>query len=456
MSILGDLLDEPDETFQVALSSVAGATPGVDGVVLIHDDDPPPSVSINDVSLTEPAGPTVMTTFDVTLSAPSAYGVSVNLATGPGGTATPSRDYGAVSGTLTFPPGTTSRNFQVAIWADTLDEPDETFFVDLSSPSTGTLTLGDSQGQGTILDDDPAAEVLAANLQIAEGDDGLHTGSVGVILAPSGFPVTVTYETADDTATGERDYLPASGTLTFAPGETHRAVPVTILGDAVAEPNERFYLNLVAATNATITHGPGEVVILNDDSGFVRSVELAPGAEETADLRPVGGAPALHLYRLGQRPRSSYEVVVDALSGDVSMPFGLHLERYAADQTTPLQYSTPLAGGVNRSLRWRNAEFVAVNHQFLRVWSSQCTTDCGPDDVYRIRVFDTTYNVPRFNNSGQITVLLVQNTATYPVAGRVDFWDGGGAHVGSSPFVLRARRSSCSTRPRWCQGFRGR
>jgi hypothetical protein len=438
VSVLGDLLDEPDETFQVALSSVVNATGGPSAPATIHDDDPPPSVSIGDASVTEVNASSVLATFDVTLSAPSGYTVTVNHATGPG-TATPGADYAPASGTLTFPPGTVSRTVAVAVGGDTLDEPTETFFVDLSSPSAGTLTLGDAQGQGTILDDDPPATVYVTNASEVEGDEGERVVNVSVVVDPSGLPITVDYATADGTAQRGTDYLGTNGTLTFPPGTAFRLLPLTFLGDAVVEPNETFTVNLSAPTNATIADGQAEVAIVNDDAGFVSSVELAPGSEETADLRPVGSAPAVHLYRLGQQPRSSYEVVVDATSGDVAVPSGIHLERYAWDQTTLLQSSTPLAGGVNRSLRFSNDQFFAVNHQFLKVWSSQCTTDCGPDDVYRIRVFDTTYSVPRFNNAGQTTVLIVQNTGANPVSGWVDFWDGGGALLGSSPLAVSAK-----------------
>jgi Calx-beta domain len=372
--------------------------------------------------------------------APTALPVRVTYAA-TDGSATAGQDYPPVSGALTFPAGSADGailGVTVPTLDDAVDEPSETFAVTLDSVA-GAVIDSPSTATVTITDDDAASSVSVQDLQVAEGDEGQHTGSIGVAVAPSGFPITVTYQTASGTAAGDTDYVPTSGTLTFPPGATYRTAPVAIVGDAVAEPNEWFYLNLVSATNATIADGQGNVTILNDDAGFVRSVELAPGMEEVADLRSVGKAPTVHLYRLGQRPRSSYEIVVDATSGDVATPSGIHLERYAPDQTTLLQGSTPLAGGVNRSLRFSNDQFFAVNHQFLKVWSSQCTTDCGPDDVYRIRAFDTTYSVPRFNNSGQTTILLVQNTSAGPVSGWIDFWDAGGTLLGSSPLAVSAK-----------------
>ena len=57
--------------------------------------------------------------------------------------------------------------------------------------------------------------------------------------------------------------------------------------------------------------------------------------------------------------------------------------------------------------------------------------ESGPaDDVYRIRAYETTYSVPRFNNAGtQTTVLILQNPAAYPISGNIYFWSTSGALV---------------------------
>ena len=69
------------------------------------------------------------------------------------GTAPAGSDYVATSSTLTFIPGVTSQLFAVPITGDTLDEPDETFFVNLSNPVNATIAT--TQAMGVILDDDP-------------------------------------------------------------------------------------------------------------------------------------------------------------------------------------------------------------------------------------------------------------------------------------------------------------
>jgi hypothetical protein len=93
------------------------------------------------------------------------------------------------------------------------------------------------------------------------------------------------------------------------------------------------------------------------------------------------------------------------------------------------------------SLRFENATALTVVNQHIRV-DGTCAGGCGADDVYRIRAFETTYSIPRFNNAGtQVTVLLLQNPAAYTVTGHVWFWSAAGALVGSEPFTLGANET---------------
>src|SRR5262249_55201826 len=78
--------------------------------------------------------------------------------------------------------------------------------------------------------------------------------------------VTVNYATADGTATAGSDYTAASGSLSFAPGQTSKTVSVNVLGDTVTEANETFAVNLSGATNARIARGTGTGTILDDDA----------------------------------------------------------------------------------------------------------------------------------------------------------------------------------------------
>jgi uncharacterized repeat protein (TIGR01451 family) len=165
--------------------------------------------------------------------------------------------------------------------------------------------------------------------------------------------------------------------------------------------------------------------------------ELVHGSDETRALTATQD-----YFWIAQQPFASYEVVVDAASGDIGVGAGPSLERMANDSTLTLQTSVPVGTGASRSLRWRGpVSGAVVSDQFVRVRSLGCS-GCGPDDVYRIRAYDTTYTVPRFNNSGtQVTVLFLQNPTTETVTGTLVFWTASGGPVSTYGFNLPARQT---------------
>ena len=81
---------------------------------------------------------------------------------------------------------------------------------------------------------------------------------------PSDAPVTVNFATADGTAAAGEDYVAASGTLTFAPGETTKTITVVVKGDKQKEADETFSVNLFGAFGALILDGQGLGSILDD------------------------------------------------------------------------------------------------------------------------------------------------------------------------------------------------
>jgi hypothetical protein len=166
-------------------------------------------------------------------------------------------------------------------------------------------------------------------------------------------------------------------------------------------------------------------------------MELTHGFRQQRDFGALTAGTAADTFRIAQKPYSSYEVAVDATSGDVGS--GLALQRLASDGVTVLQNSLPVGGvGYSRSLRWINATGQVAGNEFVRVVSTSCgIPGCGPGDVYRLRAYDTTCVVSRFNNSAtQVTILLLQNPTTHAVAGAVHFWSGNGTLMGSQPFSV--------------------
>ena len=101
------------------------------------------------------------------------------------GSAVAGADYVAASGTLTFQPGEMAKAVVVMVKGDALDEADETFFVNLSSPANAVIA--DGQGIGTIVDDDPTPVLSIGDVSLAEGEAGPTAATFSLSLsAPSG------------------------------------------------------------------------------------------------------------------------------------------------------------------------------------------------------------------------------------------------------------------------------
>jgi hypothetical protein len=127
---------------------------------------------IDDVTVVEGSGGTTNAFFTVRLSAPTGQTVTVNFATA-NGTATAGGDYAFTSGLATFPPLVTTAPISVAIATDTLDEANETFFVNLTNAANAFIA--DAQGRGTITDDDPQPSIAIDDVVVSEGDSGISS-----------------------------------------------------------------------------------------------------------------------------------------------------------------------------------------------------------------------------------------------------------------------------------------
>src|SRR6185312_13061392 len=252
VTVSGDTTFESNETFFVNLSTAVNATISDNqGAGTINNDDSQPSISINDVSVTEGNAGTTTATFTVSLSNPSSQTVSVNFATA-GNNATSGTDFQAASGPVSFTPSQLTQQVNVTVNGDLLNEVNETFFVNLSGASNGTIA--DNQGQGTINDDDAQPSLSINDVSVTEGNAGTTTATFTVSLsAASGQAVSVNYATAGNTATSGTDFVAASGPVNFAAGQTSQQVSVTVNGDVLNEANETFFVNLSGALNASIS-----------------------------------------------------------------------------------------------------------------------------------------------------------------------------------------------------------
>jgi aryl-phospho-beta-D-glucosidase BglC (GH1 family) len=245
----------------------------------------PPSVTIADAALAEGQAGSAELVFTVTLSAPSTEAVTIPWSTRDG-TALAGSDYRAASGSVTFAPGETRKTIAVTLLGDALVEGDESFELVLGAPSGASLA--DGTARGTLLNDDVLPSLSIADAQLAEGNSGTREMVFTVTLSqPASGPVTVAFTTRDGTALAGSDYTAASGTLSFAAGETSKTIAVTLRGDTADEIDESFELALSGLTGASFARASALGTIQNDDAPPVLRVsnaELLEGASGTRNM----------------------------------------------------------------------------------------------------------------------------------------------------------------------------
>ncbi len=308
-----DATIESNETVVLTLSAGAGYTVGVPSSAtgtILNDDLP--NLTINDVTANEGNAGITNFTFTVSLSAPAGPGgVTFDIATA-NGSATAGVDYVASSLTSqTIPAGSSTYTFTVLGNGDTLNEPSETFFVNVTNVTNAVVV--DGQGVGTIVNDDPLPSLSINDVTVVEGNSGTVNAVFTVTLnAASGQTVSVNYATADGTATQPADYISTSGTLTFTAGQTSRIITVPVIGETVPEANETFFVNLSGATNATIADNQGLGTITNDDV----PVTVSPG---TLPASTVAAAYSQTLTASGGTGPYSFAITAGAVPAGLSL-----------------------------------------------------------------------------------------------------------------------------------------
>jgi hypothetical protein len=245
----------PDLTFDFGVA-------GAGWVPLAGDFDGPrtsnPALSVGDVAVTEGNSGTRTANFTVRLAPTSGGTVRVNYATA-NGTATAGSDYNAISGTVTFNAGESTKTVPVTINSDTTSEANESFFLDLSAPMGAALA--DNQALGTILDDDASGYFPVAPCRLAD-----TRGAAG----PSGGPAL---------AAQSARAFPVTGLCGIPAGARTVAINVTVVG-ATQDGNLRLYATAgpvplastinfrggrTRANNAIVTLGSGGQLTVQND-----------------------------------------------------------------------------------------------------------------------------------------------------------------------------------------------
>ncbi|MDA0947491.1 MAG: hypothetical protein O2799_03180, partial [Planctomycetota bacterium] len=347
-SLLDDLLDEDEETLQVALASVSGAAwDGVAPSLAIADDDAEPTLTLSAQGgpLAEGAGPQALT---ISLDAPSGRTVSVELTAGAGTTAS-AADYSLGATSIELLAGQTQQVVTLDLLGDDLDEDDELLVLELVSPTNALL--GGASVSWTLLDDDAAPSVgFATGTSVLAEDAGVAATSVEVVLLDaSGVPTTSGKSVQVDlavagTALAGVDYTgPAPGTLILPAGTGSLTLGFLALDDGVYEGDEDLVLTLsnpvAAAPGALLTHTV--VLVEDEDLPTVSFVQASSTADES-------GAPLAVELAMSPPSASSVELAVAVAGGDALQGVDYDLApvgtlTLAPGTTTAVVTVTPLA-----------------------------------------------------------------------------------------------------------------
>ncbi|HSP28230.1 MAG TPA: Calx-beta domain-containing protein, partial [Ilumatobacteraceae bacterium] len=296
--VVGDTVSEPTETFGVALNLVSGPATIDDGlgVITITDNDAVslPTVSVSATGGAEGGSPVVVT---FTRSGSTAGSLTVSATksgtSGTGDVSGPVVTGGSWNGTsVTFATGSSTVTLAFAIVDDTLVEGTETLVMTINSgagyavgsPASATANIADNDS--TQPPPPPTAPTLSINsVTVTEGDNGKGTVYATLTVTRSGDTSgssTVSWATVAGTAVAGSDFQAATGTVTFAAGETTKTIRITIVADKRAEPTETFTVVLSSPISATITVATGTVTIIDNDGAL-----FAASAGSSTSVEPL-------------------------------------------------------------------------------------------------------------------------------------------------------------------------
>ena len=253
--------------------------------------------------------------------------ISVNYVT-VDGSAVVGEDYVSTSGTITFEPEETEKTIAVPIFSNTEDEQDESFFIELSDASSEVIGF-DERGAATIYSVSNSVTISIADVSIAESNEDTILNFTVFLNEAAEEAVTVDYAVTDDTAVAEEDYIPASGTLTFEPGETEQNIAVTVVGDANFEEDERFFVNLTnPSVNGELGDSQATGTIINDEE---EPVQDEPDEDEPDEDEP----PVLSVISIADASAVEADEEDSTLSSVLNFTVSLN---EAAEETVTVSY----------------------------------------------------------------------------------------------------------------------
>ena len=264
--------------------TLGGATLSAHGDVLFLGelDKTLDSISITSASATGTYGE-LLAIFIVRLSRPSTEVVTVNYTT-VSGSAEADTNFTPSSGTITFAPGQTAVQITIPMSPPTTGDNEKQFTLVLSSPTNAVLSK--PTATGTV----PRKEFVKYPIVSIEDVSGSSLSFTVSLSAANSIPCSVSYSTKSKSAIANKDFVPVSGTLDFAVGETSKAISISVLAKSDRSLKMRLVLN--SADKLTLYRSNKGVGTILPDAGVVALVDAAKAAKTAWETAVTNAAAA--------------------------------------------------------------------------------------------------------------------------------------------------------------------
>ena len=283
ISLINDGLDEPDESFRVALVTAQGAQiSSASELYVTIASNAVPRVYFETSSSAAYEGTSI--TVPVVLNQPSSQVISVDyVRTG----TTSFVEYSASPQFVSFAPGSIRELITISKVNDQIDEPDETIVLTLNPPS-GAL-LGPVASHMHLNRDDDAGATVSFTQGTTTYNEGNTTQVVAINVHASVTgtnTITVPFSVHSLTTADSNDFtIMTPSPLTFPSGFNDQTIMVAINGDTALEGTEDIVLQLGTPTNATLG-SPSQVTLrlTNDDCIGTGTFQVCPDGPLVAAL----------------------------------------------------------------------------------------------------------------------------------------------------------------------------
>lgn len=253
---------------------------GMKGLIIVQQANPSVGFVITSSSYSEGVNSFGIA---VAISSPNSQPTSVDINVAGGGTATSGVDYSYSPVTVTFPANSSlAQIITVQVTDDQLVEGNENFTFQLASPTNNATINANSQHTVTLIDNDTLQINMGLHSQTQFENIGVINVPVALSkLSPNATSVTLQLDMTGTTATPNADFFFNDTTITWAANTSGTIlVPVTVVDDALYEPDETVRIQLSNPTNnAVIVNDTFLLTIQNNDAASPASIRFVKSAD---------------------------------------------------------------------------------------------------------------------------------------------------------------------------------